>query len=351
MLFSKLIKSLDNSEAELMKFEIGDNPDIKSGESIDKAKHNQISFLEKNSRLSSYLSMTRASAIILPEGNNLIDEIKNKGISWLIVRNPRLAFAEILGELNKTVKPKSGIHSSAIIGKDCLIDESNTIGPNVCIGDNCKLGQNNIIHPGVIIYENILIGNNNILHANSVIHPGTKIGNNCVINSNAVIGSEGFGFVPTKRGWKKMPQTGIVILENKVEVGSNSTIDRPAVGETRIGEDTKLDNLVQIGHGVSTGKSCAFASQVGIAGGAKIGNGVILAGQAGVSNRVSVGDGVIASSKCGITSDIESNTVISGFPAIPNKLWLRCSATFKKLPEIGKSIREINKKLISKNNL
>ena len=140
-----------------------------------------------------------------------------------------------------------------------------------------------------------------------------------------------------------MPQTGITVLENSVEIGSSSTVDRPAVGETRIKEGVKIDNLVQIGHGVTIGKNCAMASQVGIAGGAQIGNGVILAGQVGVGNRVNVGDGVIASSKTGIHTDIAENEVISGFPAMPNRLWLKCSANFKKLPEIAKAIRSIPK--------
>ena len=141
-----------------------------------------------------------------------------------------------------------------------------------------------------------------------------------------------------------MPQVGVVILKNKVEIGSGSTVDRPAVGETIIGEDTKIDNQVQIGHGVTIGKGCAMAAQVGIAGGAEIGNGVILAGQVGVSNKIKIGDRVIASSKTGIVSNIESGKVVSGFPAIPNKLWLRCSANFKKLPEIAKAIRQLDRR-------
>ena len=139
-----------------------------------------------------------------------------------------------------------------------------------------------------------------------------------------------------------MPQIGKVIIESNVEIGSCSTIDRPSVGETRIKEGTKIDNLIQIGHGVEVGKNCAFAAQVGVAGGAIIGDGVILAGQVGVGNRVKVGANVIASSKCGIHTDIEPGEVISGFPAIPNKLWLRCSANFKKLPELAKAIKKIS---------
>ena len=161
-----------------------------------------------------------------------------------------------------------------------------------------------------------------------------------MIQDGCKVGVKGFGFVPTSNGWYKMPQTGVVVIENDVEIGCGTTIDRPSVGETRISSGTKIDNLVQVGHGVFIGNNCAMASQVGIAGGAEIGDGVILAGQVGVGNRVKIGDGVIASSKCGVHADIEPGQVISGFPAMPNKLWLRCSANFKKLPEIAKSIRD-----------
>ncbi|MEL0339567.1 MAG: UDP-3-O-(3-hydroxymyristoyl)glucosamine N-acyltransferase, partial [Synechococcus sp.] len=172
--------------------------------------------------------------------------------------------------------------------------------------------------------------------------PGSRLGQGCVVNSNAVVGSEGFGFVPTASGWRKMPQTGQVVLEDLVEVGCGSTIDRPSVGETRIGAGTKIDNLVQVGHGVVTGKGCALASQVGIAGGARLGNGVILAGQVGVANRAVVGDRAIASSKSGIHGEIAAGEVVSGYPAIPNRLWLRCSAAFNKLPEMARTLRRLS---------
>jgi UDP-3-O-[3-hydroxymyristoyl] glucosamine N-acyltransferase len=195
----------------------------------------------------------------------------------------------------------------------------------------------------VVIYDDVEVGEGCELHANAVLHPGSRLGRGCVVNSNAVIGSEGFGFVPTARGWRKMPQTGQVVLEDGVEVGCGSTIDRPSVGETRIGAGSKIDNLVQIGHGVTTGRGCALASQVGIAGGAKLGHGVILAGQVGVANRAVVGDGAIASSKSGIHGEVAPGEVVSGYPAIPNRLWLRCSAAFSKLPEMAKTLRELKR--------
>ena len=192
-----------------------------------------------------------------------------------------------------------------------------------------------------MVYGDVEVGEGCELHAGAVLHPGSRLAAGCVVHSNAVVGSEGFGFVPTATGWRKMPQTGLVVLEEGVEVGCGSTIDRPSVGETRIGAGTKIDNLVHIGHGVVTGRGCALAAQVGIAGGAKLGNGVILAGQVGVANRATIGDRAIASSKSGIHGDVAAGEVVSGYPAIPNRLWLRCSAVFNKLPDMARSLRQL----------
>tara|TARA_Y100001968_G_scaffold2261_1_gene1915 strand:+ start:97 stop:1140 length:1044 start_codon:yes stop_codon:yes gene_type:complete len=342
MLLSQLITSLKGGEANLKEYKLGKDIQIIKGASLDLAEMNDISFLEKDSHLSKNIRDTKASFVLLPDLEEIRIVIKELSFSWAIFDDPRLAFAESLRLLNPITKATVGIHPSAIIGKNVILGEEVSIGPNTYVGDNTKILEKTIIHPGVVIYEGVQIGSYNELHSNCVIHPKTIIGDKCVIHSNAVIGSEGFGFVPTAKGWIKMPQTGYVIIENDVEIGCNTNVDRPSVGETRIGAGTKIDNLVQIGHGVQIGKACAMASQVGIAGGAHIGNSVVLAGQVGVANRVKVGDKVVASSKCGIHTDIDEGSVISGFPAMPSKLWLRCSATFKRLPEIAKSIRQLN---------
>ena len=340
MQFKQLISALEKSSAGLLEHSLGSNPEIESGASLEKAKSHQISFLEKGNLLNKKLNSSNAGVVLLPQINELKEVANQKGLSWAILRNPRLAFAEILELLNPPRNYERSVHKTAVIANSVNMSDNIYIGANVYIGDNCKIGFNTLIHPGVVIYEDVIIGDNCELHANCVVHPKSRIGNSVIINSSAIIGSEGFGFVPTPSGWRKMPQTGIVVLENKVEIGSSSTVDRPAVGETRIKEGTKIDNLVQIGHGVTIGKNCAIAAQVGIAGGANIGDGVILAGQVGVGNRVNVSNGVIASSKCGIHADVPPNSVVSGFPAIPNRLWLKCSANFKKLPEIAKALRE-----------
>ncbi len=341
MFFNQLIEILKQGDSGVERYSILSNPKITSAASLENAKETEISFLEKDSYLLNQFEDSSASAVIIPLQESLIQKAIEKNIAWIAVKDPRIAFAEILESINPILLPKEGIHKSAVIEENVELGKNISIGANVCIESGSKIDNHTIIYPGVVIYNNVHIGKNNILHANSVIHPYSKLGDNCVINSNAVVGSEGFGFIPTNKGWRKMPQTGIVVLENNVEVGCGTTIDRPSVGQTLIKAGTKIDNLVQIGHGVHIGKNCAMASQVGIAGGAKIGDGVILAGQVGVANRVTVGSRVIASSKCGIHTDIEDGQTISGFPAIPNKLWLRCAANFKKLPEIAKALRKL----------
>ncbi len=346
MLFNEIIEKLKQGQSGVVDFKITNNPIIVAAASLEKAKENDISFLDNDSplNLKDLIQGTKAS-LLLPADDNYIAEIANNlSVDWIRLKDPKIGFAETLEFLYPLEIEKEGIHKSAVIGKNVKIAPGVSIGANVYIGDNTEIGAETIIHAGVVVYRKVIIGAKNIINANTVIQSVSKLGEECVINSNAVIGGEGFGFVPTSSGWKKMPQVGRVILKNKVEIGSGSTVDRPSVGETIIGEDTKIDNLVQIGHGVTTGKGCAMAAQVGIAGGAHIGNRVILAGQVGISNKVKVGDGVIASSKSGIISNIEAGKVVSGFPAIPHKLWLRCSANFKKLPEIVKAFRELNRR-------
>jgi UDP-3-O-[3-hydroxymyristoyl] glucosamine N-acyltransferase len=344
MLLNNLVDLIKSGNSKFIKANIFENLDIENAASLDIASKNQISFLEENNILKENLGKTSASAIIIFNNDEILGLLDSLKISNIVVENPRIAFAEVLNSLSKQINFSPGIDDSAIIKTSAKIGENCYLGANVYIGENTIIGANNKIFPGATILGNVRLGNNNIIHPNCVIYENTSIENNCVINSNTVIGSEGFGFVPQNGKWIKMPQTGSVIIKSFVEIGTNCCIDRPSVGNTFIDEGTKMDNLVQIGHGVKVGKNCAFAAQVGIAGGAVIGDGVILAGQVGVNNRVRVGNNVIASSKCGIHCDIEDGEVVSGFPAMKNKSWLRSSSVFKKLPELAKKLRQLDKK-------
>jgi len=343
MLLSDLVDLIKKGNSNFISANIFEDLNIDDAASLEAAQNNQISFLEENNILKEKLDQTKASAIITTNNNEIVSVLEKLNISNIIVKNPRIAFAEVLNCLYKPINFKAGIHASAVIDKTAVIGADCHIGPNVYIGENTVIGDNNYILPGSSILGNVLIGNNNIIHPNCVIYDNTTLKNNCVINSNSVIGSEGFGFIPKDGKWVKMPQKGGVKIMSFVEIGTNCCIDRPAVGFTFIDEGTKMDNLVQIGHGVRIGKNCAFAAQVGIAGGAKIGDGVILAGQVGVNNRVNVGNNVIASSKCGIHCDVDDGKIISGFPAMDNKSWLRSSSIFKKLPELAKKLRQLDK--------
>jgi len=343
MRFSTLVKLLQSGDAALQHHELCADPNLSGAASLEQAQADQLSFLEKGNALTTVLSDSSVGAILLPDQQDLIDLARDRQIAFAVFANPRLAFAEALDQLYPRSRPLAEIHPTAVLDDQAVVGPGTSVGARVCIGANSRIGAQCILHPGVVIYDDVIIGDHCELHANAVLHPGSRLGDRCVVNSNAVVGSEGFGFVPTAKGWRKMPQTGQVVLEDAVEIGSGTTVDRPSVGETRIGAGTKIDNLVQIGHGVSTGRGCALAAQVGIAGGARLGHGVILGGQVGVGNRVVIGDRAMASSKSGLHSDVDAGAVMSGFPAIPNRLWLRCSATFNKLPEMAKALRELTR--------
>ena len=343
MRFSSLIRILQTGDAGLLSSQPGADPLLEGAASLELAAADQLSFLEKGNALRTALEQSAVGALLLPDQQDLIDQASQRGIAFAVFKDPRLAFAEALDQLMPRQRPLAEIHPTAVIDERAVVGAGTAVAARVCIGAGSRVGADCVLHPGVVIYDDVVVGNGCELHANAVLHPGTRLGRGCVVNANAVVGSEGFGFVPTAKGWRKMPQTGQVVLEDLVEVGSGSTIDRPSVGETRIGAGTKIDNLVQIGHGVRVGRGCAFAAQVGIAGGAQIGNGVILAGQVGVGNRVVVGDRAIASSKTGLHADVAAGEVMSGFPAIPNRLWLRCANTFSKLPEMARTLRELKR--------
>ena len=346
MRFSELLSQL-SEVTDASPRHLADDPELSGAAALEQAQADQLTFLEPGHALAAALAGSNAAAILLPargdEAAALQQQALGKGLAWIALADPRLAFAEALAALHPRRQPVAGIHPSAVIEPSAVVGMGSHVGPLVVIGANVQIGASCVLHPQVVLYEDVQIGDNCELHAGAVLHPGSRLGRGCVVHSNAVVGSEGFGFVPTANGWRKMPQTGQVVLEEGVEVGCGSTIDRPSVGETRIGAGTKIDNLVHIGHGVSTGKGCALAAQVGIAGGARLGNGVILAGQVGLANKAVMGDRAIASSKSGVHGEVAAGEVVSGYPAISNRLWLRSSAVFNKLPDLAKALRRLEK--------
>ena len=324
------------------------DPLLHGAAALDQARNHQLSFLEPGNALVAQLPQCTAAALLLPAGQEgMHHQAQSLGIAWVACRDPRLSFAEALECLYPQQQPEPGRHPRAVVAAGVVLPHSASVAAGVVIRSRCQLGEGVVLHPGVVLYEDVHIGDGCELHANAVVHPGSRLGRYCVVHANAVIGSEGFGFIHTSNGWRKMPQIGRVVLEDHVEVGSGSTVDRPTVGETRIGTGTKIDNLVQVGHGVVMGRGCALAAQVGLAGGVVLGSGVTLGGQVGVANRCRIGDRAVAYAKSGIHGDVEAGAVVSGYPAIGNKRWLRASATFAKLPELSRKLRDVQRLISS----
>jgi UDP-3-O-[3-hydroxymyristoyl] glucosamine N-acyltransferase len=318
------------------------NPELSGVAAINQADTGSLSYVE-GGKFAAMVGTTKATALILPLDKTLQSQALDRNIAWIATSDPRLLFAQAIALFYQPFKPNPGIHPGAVIEPTTTIGQDVYLGANVVIQAGVTIGDRVTIHPNVVIYPDVTIGNDTILHANCTIHERTQIGAGCVIHSGAVIGAEGFGFVPTATGWYKMEQSGYTVLEDGVEIGCNSGVDRPAVGETRIGRNTKLDNLVQVGHGCQIGQNCVLASQVGLAGGVIIGNGVMLGGQVGVANQVTVGDRVIATGQTGITGNVAAGEMVSGMPHIPSRLYRKLFVMYKRLPEIYQMYKELKK--------
>ena len=345
MKFSKLASKLGSETITCSLEKINHlDPDIQGVAAIDEAKPGTLSYIE-GAKFANYLETTDASAIVLPMDETLQNLAGERGIAWLSGKEPRLLFAKAIALFYQPFQPTAKIHSTSVVHPTAKVGKNVYLGAHVVVEAGVKIGDNVYIYPNVVIYPDVEIGENTILHANCTIHERSQIGKGCVIHSGAVIGGEGFGFVPTPEGWFKMEQSGKIVLEDGVEVGGNTTVDRPAVGETRIGKNTKLDNLVQVGHGCKIGKNCALAAQVGLAGGVNLGDNVILAGQVGVANQAKIGNGAIATAQAGVHNDIAAGEIVSSSPAVPNKIYLKASAIYKRLPEIYQSLKQIQRKL------
>jgi UDP-3-O-[3-hydroxymyristoyl] glucosamine N-acyltransferase len=344
MKFSEIVEKLgDAATATSWNTNHDCNPEISGLAAVDEATSNHLSYIE-GAKFASFVGKTNAGALILPADEALQAKATELNIAWMSAPEPKLLFAQAIKLFYQPWQPSPGIHPTAVIHPTAKIGSQVYIGAHAVIEERVQIGDGACIHANVVIYPDVQIGNNTILHANCSIHERTRIGNSCTIHSGAVIGAEGFGFVPTRSGWTKMEQSGYTVLEDNVEVGCNSAIDRPAVGETRIGRSTIIDNMVQVGHGCQVGFGCAFAGQSGIAGGAKIGNRVILAGQSGVSNQVKIGDGAIASAKAGIHTNIAAGQTVSGMPAMPHKQYLRISVILNHLPEMYQVFKKLQGK-------
>ena len=293
-----------------------------------------------NPKYSAELRATRASAVILGE------HAEAAPCAMLRSREPYVAFGRAVALFADGWRPAPGVHPRAYVADGAHVAPDASIGAHVAIGERARIGARTIVHPNVTIAREVEIGEDCVIHAGASIRERVRLGNRVIIQDGAVIGSDGYGFARRADGThEKIPQVGGVVIDDDVEVGAGSAIDRPAVGETRIGAGTKIDNLVQIAHGVVVGKRVLLAGQVGIAGSSIIEDDVTLAGQVGVSGHITIGKGTIATAQTGIPNSVEPGSFISGYPAIPNRHWLKASAVFRKLPELRKALFELERRV------
>ena len=301
---------------------------------IETATAGQITFIS-NPKYASLARSTRASAVIVAEDFPAISA------AMLRSKNPYLDFARTLEMFCEPKLYRPEIHPTAVIDASAKIAASAHIGPYVVIQEDVVIGENAVLLAHVVIYRGVRIGDNFFAHAHTIVREFCRIGDNVVLQNGVIVGGDGFGFAKDNSGrWHKIPQAQPVVIGDDVEIQSNSCIDRASVGETRIGRGTKIDNLVQVGHGSHIGEDSLLASQVGIAGSTEIGNKVILTGQVGVVGHCKVGDGAIVTPQSGVAGDIEAGAIVSGAPAVEHRLWLKYSAALNRLPELIKLLRK-----------
>ena len=318
-----------------------ENLEITGAAGLDIAESGEITFLA-NPKYTPQIKNTKASAIFLNEKVSL----EREDITILHAKDAYLAYTRALRIFHPENKITSFIHLSAVIDETANVAENVEINANVVIGKNCLIEENVKIFPNATIYDNVKIGANTVIHSGVSIRENCEIGANCIIHNNSTIGSDGFGYAKDEeKRWLKIPQTGNVVLENDVEIGANTAIDCASVGETRIKRGAKIDNLVQIGHSCTIEEDALICSQTGLAGSSVIGKRVILAGQVGIAGHLKVGDDAVLTAKSATSHDVENGKIMSGVPAFDNRDWLRSIAAFRRLGEMARTIRNLEKRL------
>ena len=305
---------------------------------LESAGSDKITFLA-NPKYAAKVAETRAAAVLMAPGGDSF------GHNVIEVPDPYLGFAKLLTLFYTRPHPPLGVLPEANVGTQVTLGEDISVYPGACIGNNVSIGDRSVIHSGAVIYEGTVIGDDCVIHANVTIRERCRIGDRCIIQPGAVIGSDGFGYAPDGQAYYRIPQIGIVVLEDDVEIGANCTIDRAALEVTLIKRGTKLDNLVQIAHNCQIGEDCMIVSQVGISGSTKIGNHVTLAGQVGVAGHLTIGDNVIVGAQSGVPSSLPANAGYSGSPTMPHREWLRAMAVVPRLPELKKNISSLEKRI------
>lgn len=318
-----------------------DNATVNTFAKIEEGKPGAISFLS-NSKYTHYIYETEASIVLVDDSLKLDKEVS---CTLIRVKSAYEAVAKLL-QLYESMKPKKkGVSSLAFIDSTAKIGEDCYIGPFVAIGANATVGDGCILHPHVTVSDGAVIGEDTEIHSNAVIYHGCKIGKRCILHAGCVVGADGFGFAPSENGYDKIPQIGIVTIEDDVEIGANTCIDRSTMGSTFVRKGVKLDNLVQIAHNTDIGANTVMSSQVGVAGSTKVGEWCMFGGQVGVSGHITIGNKVMLGAQSGVPSSIKDNQQLIGTPPMEMKPYFRSQAIFRRLPDIYKELNELRKEI------
>ncbi len=306
---------------------------------IEQAGPGDLTFLA-NPKYAPALEQCRAGVVLVSRGQKT-----PPGLAVIRVDNPYLAYARVLTEVTARPYEPLGVHPRAVVdptarvGGDCSIHALAYVGPGVELADRV------VLHPGVCLGEGVKVGEDTVIHPNVVVYPGCLIGRRCIIHAGTVIGADGYGFVFDGQGHYKIPQIGIVQIDDEVEIGAGNTIDRAANGRTWIQRGVKTDDQVHIAHGCTIGENSLLVAQVGISGSTKLGKGVVLGGQVGVAGHITIGDGSQVGGGSGVAKSLEPGSMVSGYPVMPHRLWLRTRGLVKRLPELFKRVKKLEERL------
>jgi UDP-3-O-[3-hydroxymyristoyl] glucosamine N-acyltransferase len=315
------------------------NIEVTGVKGIEEAGPTEITFVA-NPKYGALARKTKAAAVLVEPDFPGIEA------ATLRLKNPYHAFSRALGIFYQPPAYVSGIHPTAVIDPSATIGADCHIGAYVVIGPNVNLGLHSTLLPHVVLYPGVKTGSHFFAHAHAVVRENCELGDNVTLENGAIVGADGFGFSKNDQGhWEKIPQSGPVRIGDRVDVQANACIDRATVGATEIGDGSKIDNLVQIGHGSRVGKDTLICAQTGLAGSSIIGNNVILAGQAGIAGHCSVGDGVILTAQSAISHDIPPGKIVSGSPGFDNRVWLRAVAIFQRLPDLLRRLDRLEKRV------
>ena len=306
---------------------------------MEHAQSTQLTFLA-NPKYAHKVKQTRAGAVLVSE------PIEGLAAAQLISANPYLDFARALELFYQPPRPRPGIHTTASIAPSARIGENAAIGPYAVVGENAVIGRNAVLHPHVVVYEGAQIGDDFCAHSHAVVREFCRIGHRVTLQNGVVVGGDGFGFAKRADGTHyKIVQSGITVIEDDVEIQTLTSVDRATVGETRVKRGAKIDSLVQVGHASVVGEDNIICAQTGLAGSSVLGRNVLLAGQVGVSGHLTIHDNAVVYAQSGIGGDVQAGAVMSGSPAFEAKEWLRAVTAFQKLPELLKTVRQLERRL------